>query len=70
MPEFTVHCIAVFRNKKDRSKYMTSNHTLSGTDISARIETIFTVEARIWSEEWELVAFSHAFLPFEVGYQI
>ena len=70
MPEFTVHCIVVYRSKKCPSKYMTSSHTLSGTDISARIETIFTVEARSWSDEWELVTFSHAFLPFEVGYQI
>ncbi len=70
MHDFTVYCIAVFRNKKDPSKYMTSNHTLTGADISARIETIFTVEAKSWSNEWDLIAFSHAFLPFVVRYQI
>ena len=70
MQKFTVYCVVVYRNKKDPSKYMMSNHTLSGTDISARIQTIVTVEATSWSNEWELVNFSHAFLPFEVGYQI
>lgn len=70
MPEFTVHVIRLFRNKKDPRRYMTSSHTLSGTDISARIGTILSVESKSWDDEWELVAFSHAFLPFEVGYQI
>ena len=70
MEEFTVYCIVVYRNKKDRSKYMMSNHTLSGEDISARIESIVTIEANSWSDKWELVSFSHAFLPFRVGYQI
>ena len=69
-PEFIVHCILVFRNKKDWSKYMTKTSTLSGTDISRRIETLFTVEAKQWSNEWELRAFSHAFLPFAVEHQI
>lgn len=68
--EFTVHCVAVYRNKKDSSKYMMSNHTLTGTDLSARMQTILTVDASSWSNEWELVNFSHAFLPFKVGYQI
>ena len=70
MREFTVHCFVIYRNKKDSSKFITTHHTLSGDDISKRMETIVTVEARSWSEEWELVSFSHAFLPFEVGYQI
>lgn len=70
MPEFTVHCAVVYRNKKDPSKYMMSSHTLSGSELSARMETIVKVEAKSWSNEWELVNFSHAFLPFEVGYQI
>lgn len=70
MPEFTVYCVSVYRNKKDSTKYMTSPHTLSGDDISNRIESIVTVEARSWSQEWELVSFSQAFLPFQVTYQI
>lgn len=70
MPTFTVHCITVYRSKKDPSKYMVSNDTMSGTEISARIESIFNVNAKSWGDEWELVTFSHAFLPFEVGYQI
>jgi len=70
MPEFTVHCIVVYRSKKDPNRYMTSNCTLSGTDISARIESMLTTETRSWGDKWELVAFSHAFLPFKVGYQI
>jgi len=70
MNEFTVHCMIVYRNKKDPSKYMTSNHTLSGDDISARISSCITIEAQSWANEWEFVTFSHAFLPFAVGYQI
>ena len=70
MRDFTVHCITIFRNKKDPTKYITSNATMAGEDISARIDTMLTVEARSWGDEWELVSFSHAFLPFEVGYQI
>ena len=70
MSEFTVHCVVVYRNKKDPGKYMMSQHTLSGDRISARMETVVTVEAESWSNEWELVNFSHAFLPFKVGYQI
>ena len=68
--KFTVHCVVVYRNKRDPSKYMMTTHTLAGDDISKRMETVVTVEASSWAEEWELVNFSHAFLPFEVGYQI
>ena len=71
MHKFTVHCFVVYRSKKDSGKYMKTSHTLSGDDdISERMKTIVTVDAESWSEEWELVSFSHAFLPFEVGYQI
>lgn len=70
MPKFTFYFVIVYRNKKDSAKYMTSSHTLSGDNISERMDVILTGEARSWAGEWELVNFSHAFLPFEVGYQI
>jgi len=63
----------IYRNKKDPTKYMMSSHTLSfkiGEQISKRMETVVTVEARSWAKEWELVNFSHSFLPVNVGYQI
>jgi len=63
MPELTIHCVVVYCNKKDPDKYMSTSHTLSGTNLSARIETIFTVDASSWSDKWELVDFSHAFIP-------
>ncbi len=69
----TVHCVVVYRNKKDSTKYMMSSHTIAceiGEKISKRMETVVTVEASSWAKEWELVNFSHSFLPFNVGYQI
>jgi len=68
--EFTLHCVAVYRSKTDPSKYQMSRHTFTGKNMGERMETILEVETRSWSDKWELVAFSHAFLPFEVGYQI
>jgi len=67
MRELTVHCIMVYRNKRNPNKYMSTSHTLTGkltsADLSGRIDTLFTAEASSWSNEWELVTFSHAFLP-------
>ncbi len=70
MPKFTIYCVVVYRSKKDPNEYMMSTHTLSGDDISERLETTLTVDAKSRSKEWKLVSFSHAFLPFEVRYQI
>jgi len=71
MPEkFTVHCVIVYRRKKAPNDYMMTTCTLAGDDLSARMKTIVTVDANCWVEKLELVNFSHAFLPFEVGYQI
>lgn len=68
--EFAVYCAVVYRSKKDPSKYMMTTHTLSGEDISDRMKTVVTIEANSWSNEWELVNFSHSTLPFNPGGQI
>lgn len=70
MEEFAVHCIAIYRNKKDPSNYTTSNFTVSGENIRERIDAALTTEASSLSDEWELVAFSHTFLPLKFGYQM
>ncbi|MBU1091763.1 hypothetical protein KKA27_02795 [Patescibacteria group bacterium] len=68
--EFAVHCVSVYRNKKDSSKHMMKTTTLAGNGISGRMETIATVDFDSWADKWELISFSHAFLPFENYWQI
>ncbi len=69
MSEFTVHCVMVFRNKKTR-ELRVKTATMSGVDLSGRIETFVTVWSGSYGEEWELISFSHAFLPFKIPCQI
>ena len=65
MSQLVVHCIVIYRSKKNPSRYRTSRHTLSGENISERIDSMITLETSSWSDRWELVNFSHAFLPFD-----
>ena len=58
----TLHFVMIYRNKKDPNKHMMSAHTLFGEDLGKRMETLI-IEADSWSDEWELVSFSHTYLP-------
>lgn len=62
--EYTVHCAVVWRSKKNPGKHMMTTHILRGKDLDERMKTIVTVDANSWANEWELVSFSHAFLPY------
>ncbi len=67
--EQTIHVLVLYRNRKNRDKYLVTTHTLSGDDLFRRANTIF-IETRSWDADWEFVGFSHALLPFEATYQL
>lgn len=58
----SIHFVMVFKNKKT-GQIILENSQLAGEGMIERMTTIVQNQCRSWVDEWELVAFSHCFIP-------